>query len=81
MTLKTTMLPLLPPNLLLVFAQLSPHFSGLLRYLCDGDAGVLRLDSLTARVEPQHVGTHRPLGAAAIFLLLLLQIKGKKNGL
>lgn len=60
------------PHLLLVFAQLSPHLSGLLGYLCDGDSWVLRLDPLAARVEPQHVGTHGPLGAASVLLLLLL---------
>lgn len=60
------------PHLLVVFAQLSPHLSGLLGYLCDGDARVLRLDALAARVEPQHVGAHRPLGAAFVFLLFLL---------
>lgn len=54
------------PHLLLVFAQLSPHLSGLLGYLGDGDAGVLRLDSLSAGVEPKHVGAHRPLGTAAV---------------
>lgn len=71
---------LLRPHLLLVFAQLSPHLAGFLGYLCDGDARVLRLDPLAAGVEPQHVGTHWPLGAAGIFLLLLLEMKKRLTG-
>ena len=69
---------LLQPHLLILFAQLSPHLSGLLGDLCDGDARVLRLDALAAGVQPQHVGTHWPLGAAGIFLLLLLRLKKGK---
>lgn len=59
-------------HLLLVFAQLSPHLSGLPGDVGDGDAGVLCLDPLSAGVEPQHVGAHRPLRTAAVLLLLLL---------
>lgn len=66
-------------HLLLVFVQLSPHLSGLLGYLCDGDAGVLRLDALAAGVQPQHVGAHRPLGASFVLLLLLLRHKQNRN--
>lgn len=66
-------LRVLLPHLLLFFAQLSPHLSSLLRDLRDGDTRVLRLDPLATGVEPQHVGTHGPLGAAGILLLLLLQ--------
>lgn len=57
--------------LFFILVQLSPHLSGLLGDLCDGDSRVLRLDSLATRVQPEHVGTHRPLGTAGIFLLLL----------
>lgn len=69
----------LHPHLLLVFAQLSPHLSSLLRDLRDGDAWVLRLDSLAAGVKPKHVGTHRPLGSTSIFLLLLLTLKKEQS--
>lgn len=66
------LLPLIA-HLLLVLAQLPPHFSSLLGNFCDGDSGVLRLDSFTAGVQPHHVGAHRPLGGASIFLLSLHQ--------
>lgn len=69
----------LNPHLLLIFAQLSPHLSCLLRDLCDGDAGVVRLDSLTAGVEPKHIRTHWSLGSPSILLLLLLTLKIKRN--
>lgn len=66
-------------HLLLIFAQLPPHLSGLLGDFCDRDARILRLDALTARVQPEHVGAHWPLGTTGIFLLLLLRLKKRKE--
>lgn len=65
-------------NLFAAFVDLFPHLSCFLGDFSNRDSGILRLDAFSARVQPQHVGTHWPLRGSGVLHLFLLE---RKKGL
>lgn len=53
-------------HLFLLFGHSLPDLACLLGKICDTDAGMVRLDLLSAGIEPQHVGRHWPLGGIGV---------------